>query len=84
MMFVRFKNRKFDPLDSENAQFRPENRILRVKLCIYIYIYTAGNVIIPPTEWLLEEIYCLTCVFLNRIMGLYSTVVPLRLALESS
>ena len=32
--FVRFEKPNFDRLDAENPQFRPEHRILRVKLCI--------------------------------------------------
>ena len=35
---VRNKH-NFDRLDAENAQFRPEHRILHAKLCIYTYIY---------------------------------------------
>ena len=62
----KFEFPNFDRLDAENAQFRPENRILHAKLCIY----TAGKAIIPPTKWFLDDFYVLICFFLNRIMGL--------------
>ena len=61
----RLEKPNVDRLDAENAQFRPENQILHAKLCMY----TAGNVIIPRTEWFLEEMYVLICFFLN-CMGL--------------
>ena len=52
-IFYRLENPNFDRLDAENAQFRRENRIPHANMCIY----TAGNVIIPPTEWFLEDWY---------------------------
>ena len=61
----RFEKPNFDRLDAENAKFRPENRILHAKLCIY----TAGKVIIPPTECFCEEMYVQYVFFLTASWG---------------
>ena len=63
MSELKFRN--FDRLDAENTQFRPENRIPHAKL----YMLTAGKVNILRTECVVEEMDCLTCLFINRIMG---------------
>ena len=73
--FHRLKKPNFHRLDAENAQFRPENRILRAKLCIY----TAGKAIIPRTQWFLEDFYFLICFFLNCIMGLNTLVLVFQI-----
>ena len=58
--FYRVETPNVDRLDAENAQFRPENRILHAKLCIY----TGGKVIILPTYWFFRRVLFFCNMFL--------------------